>query len=153
MHLFVLRGLGAFSLCGSRKWINATYWHPGAFNGFDQLMFMHCFEDVNILMKVYTHIFWQTIFSTEIPSKQLYDIQCNKAKEKSMWLSAEHTCKDSKWFRCRYLWDRSLFSAKNYNVLAKYGDLPERIAAICIVWRFYNLPPTPKTCLSWLTNL
>lgn len=43
---------------------------------------------------------------------------------------------------------RQIFAAKNYyNVLAKYGNLPERIAAICIVWHFYNLPPTPKTCL------
>lgn len=42
----------------SRKQINATYLYPSAFNGFDQLMFMHCFEDVNILMEVYIHICW-----------------------------------------------------------------------------------------------
>lgn len=64
-----------------RKQINATYLYPSAANGLDQLMFMHCFEDVSILLKVCIHPYWQTIFSTKIALKLLYEIQCNRERK------------------------------------------------------------------------
>lgn len=65
----MLRGLGPFLCVTLENRLMLLIRIPVLLNGFDQLMFMHCFEDANILMKVYTHICWQTIFSTEITSK------------------------------------------------------------------------------------
>lgn len=74
-------------------------------------------------------------------------------REKWMWLSAEYTYKESKWFRHRYLWERSHLL---FRIISKFwqkqGDLPEMVAALiyCLAFLYYAPPLTGSP---WLNNL
>lgn len=106
--IFVLRLSSGPFLCqrGYGKQINVTCLYPSIANGFDQLMVMHCFEDVSILQKVCIYLL-ADYFQHWDHFKIAIWSSMQKAREKWMWLSAEYTYKESKWFRHRYLGDRS----------------------------------------------